>query len=87
MNTRRDIDPVPDQPALIHDHVFDVDSDSQRHLRCRLQGVRLGQCALRIERPRDGGHRTRELDEDRVARDLQQAAPVLLDSRLDDVGP
>ncbi len=86
MDPRGDVDAVTDELVLIHDHVFDIDADTQGQLGGVSRRILMRQRTLRIERPGDRSDRARELDENGITGDFQDAPAVLADPWLEDVG-
>ena len=84
LQPRRDIDPVAEQVIALDHHVAEIDADAEhdppvgRHL-----GLTLGHALLDRHRAGDGVDHRAELDDRPVAHQLDDAALVLGQERVD----
>jgi len=88
LKTRRDIDTVAKDIAVLDDHVTDIDADAVAN------ALRFGQVGVAVLHPllHDDGaaHRVDdrgEFDQDAVAGSLEDAAAMLRDQRVDQLTP
>ena len=86
LEARGDVDAVAQDVAVLDDDVADVDADPERDPPVLRHGrLALGDALLNRDRAFDRIDRARELDQGAVAHQLDDAAVVLGDQRLDEL--
>jgi len=83
----RDIDSVAEDVAILDDDIADIDADAEFDAVVGFAGVALGHAPLPVGRAAQGVDDAGKLDEEPVPGGLDDAAAMLGDLRVDQLGP
>ena len=88
LQTRRYVDAIPENIAIVDDDVADVYADAKCNtLVCRNAGIAFGHLALNVDRAAHGVDNTAKLDQQTIAGGLNDTAVIFGDLRIHERAP